>query len=228
MEPSVRRPKYHEIVDAEETRAEAAILGEDYGDDDDGAVIDASHPLPGASGRGGPDDEEAYLGQRWRPSDDSSRGVDIDPSRGAGRGGGLMPGEGRGPGRPPTTSSHHHQQQLQAGEISSPQIDPVAWQTELERLAPQLSRIFLPADGTGGAASWGEWHGRWQGFKSTASGISAAAPEAAAALRSSGSVVTADMDRIAATERRLNSASEALTVQHRAARQRLAEIQVRF
>jgi hypothetical protein len=36
------------------------------------------------------------------------------------------------------------------------------------------------------------------------------------------------MDRIAATERRLNSASEALTVQHRAARQRLAEIQVRF
>ena len=234
--PSARKPKYYEdVAEAEEALEENDIVG---GDDEDGAVIDASYPLPGASGRGlldGEDDEEdAYLIKRRAPLEagmsssvgKANIGQGRDAGRGggrdAGRGGGLMPGEGRGPGRPPTRDSPSG---TAAG--NGPQIDPEAWRVELERLAPRLSRILIPANGSGAASGWDEWHSRWQGFKSSAKGISDAAPEAAGALAKLGSVVAEDLDRIATTERRLNSASEVLTVQYRASRQRLADLQVR-
>ena len=226
--PSARKPKYYEdMAEAEEALEENGIVD---GDDKDGAVIDASYPLPGASGRDGEDDEEeAYLIQRRAPSEEgisSSVGkANIGRGRDAGRGGGPMPGEGRGPGRPPP----HEHRDIPSGMAvgNSPQIDPEAWRAELERLAPRLSRILLPANGSGAASGWDEWHSRWQGFKSSAKGISVAAPEAAGALAKSGSVVAEDLDRIAATERRLNSASESLTVQYRASRHRLTDLQVR-
>ena len=229
--PSARKPKYYEdIAEAEEALEENGIVG---GDDEDGAVIDASYPLPGASGRGFPDgeddEEEAYLIQRRAPSEagiSSSVGkANIGQIRDAGRGGGPMPGEGRGPGRPPPHEHRDIPSGMAAG--NSPQIDPEAWRVELERLAPRLSRILLPSNGSGAATGWDEWHSRWQGFKSSAKGISEAAPEAAGALAKSGSVVAEDLDRIAATERRLNSASEVLAVQYRASRQRLTDLQVR-
>ena len=148
---------------------------------------------------------------------------------GRGRGSGLQPGDGSGPGRPAGHAAFSDPEAVfhQSGGGGGPRVDPVAGRAECERLVPQLGRIMLPVNGvSGSAADWGDWHSRWQSFKSGAVGISTASPEAVAVLGKSSSGVADELDRIAAAERRWKSGSEAMLVQYRAARQRLEGLQV--
>ena len=221
VQPAARRPRYHEEVE----EPDGAGAAEEEGgcnqgegiDDDDGAMIGASYPMPGSSGDHAEEEEEAYFRPDERPAPQSapSSSTGRGGGRGSGGGGRPLPEGGSGPGRP------------RAGE----QVDPSAWRAEHERLRPLLSRIHLPAEGGAGggggaAVGWGDWHGRWQQFKEGAAGLSAAAPEAVAALSRSGAGLGEELERIAAAERRLNSGSEAQLREYRAARQRLEDLQV--
>jgi hypothetical protein len=81
--------------------------------------------------------------------------------------------------------------------ILSPQVDPVAWRAELERLAPSLSRIRVPASSLGGAASGGgDWVLRWEKGRAALSEVTAGAPALVDPLTRIAAAVGDDLERI--------------------------------
>ncbi|KXZ47461.1 hypothetical protein GPECTOR_35g899 [Gonium pectorale] len=154
------------------------------------------------------DDEAEYLGAGTdgdRARDSLVPGI-ASTSGGAGSGAGGSRGRGGGG--------------AMSAAVTSTQVDPIAWRQEVERLAPQLRRIKIPAE-----MAAGDWSQRWQQTKEQVATLAQAAPDATASLGKIGSSVTQELDRIDTSERRLNANATELLEQYTAARRRLEAIQ---
>jgi len=223
IQPSVRKPKYHEEGsgtgggEGEGEEAQEEGLASGIGDGDDGDMITAAQPMPAAWMLGDENEEEAYFEDEFvRQRADASLARSASTSgRGgpAGRGAHAL---GSGPGRPGSQQAARQEPQQM--------IDPAAWRMELERLGPHLSRIKLPASGSG-ADMWGEWQARWEVMKKGLRDVSGESPAAATALNQLKDTLNKELDRIGTSERHLNNGVSSLLEQYQAARARLARAQ---
>ncbi|KAL6758065.1 kinase-like domain-containing protein [Haematococcus lacustris] len=107
------------------------------------------------------------------------------------------------------------------------QVDPVAWQAELERLHPVLSRIKISASAMTGPDTLGAWTSRWDISKCSLQRLVMDAPNVITPLTRLSEQVAGDMGAIQCTERRLNNDSDIADKVRRyaASRQRLAQMQ---
>ncbi|KAJ9523815.1 hypothetical protein QJQ45_020002 [Haematococcus lacustris] len=107
------------------------------------------------------------------------------------------------------------------------QVDPVAWQAELERLHPVLSRIKISSSAMTGPDTLGAWTSRWDISKCSLQRLVMDAPNVITPLTRLSEQVAGDMEAIQSTERRLNNDSDIADKLRRYAtsRQRLAQMQ---
>lgn len=155
-------------------------------DGDDNAVLTAASPLPSSYLHQGGMEEEEGIEALWGPPGRGSP-LNHNHSHSSQRG---RPGGGEANAAHAPAGSH--------------QVDPVAWRRELERLAPQLSRIKVKAHAVGGVGPAADWGLHWESTKKSLRAVQESTPEVMAALRSVSAVVGQDLESISSTERRLN------------------------
>lgn len=106
-------------------------------------------------------------------------------------------------------------------------VDPVAWRSELERLAPQLGRIKISrsADVAGGAARVAEWELRLQELQGARAQLAQQAQGLEPGLGRLAQLVGDELARLDALEARLNDQLEQHLQQHREGVGRLRQVQ---
>jgi hypothetical protein len=91
-----------------------------------------------------------------------------------------------------------------------PQVDPLAWKAEAERLAPQLARIHLPPGQTAAATGFDqEWLARWQTTRQLQQQLGSLVQQqlwGGSALAGVGQRVAGDVQRLLQVEQRVNQA----------------------
>ena len=109
-------------------------------------------------------------------------------------------------------------------------VDPVAWRAEAERLAPVLSRIRLPANGKGGAASdpWGDWRANLDKVHASSRTIKALWPGGKEAVEKLQGELKGSLEKLETRERLINERADRWLIRYRAQRERLASIQVGY
>lgn len=221
---------------------EAGLIG--VTDEDDGSLLTAASPMPPAFIAA--EDEELAAeeggtigGTLWEarlqppPAGPGSAGGSRAGTPGASQGRGSTGGAGGSKGgKAAAAAVAAAAAQARRAPIlltAAQQVDPEAWRMELERLAPQLSRIKVSAAalGGGGAGVGSDWAPRWDSTKASLRIVQSDAPPAVTALSKVAAAVTDDLERAAVTERRLNSDPDISNrLQHyRASRKRLEELQ---
>ncbi len=106
-------------------------------------------------------------------------------------------------------------------------VDPVAWRSELERLAPQLGRIKISrsADVAGGASRVAEWELRLQELQGARAQLEQQAQGLEPGLARLAQLVGDELARLDALEARLNGQLEQHLQQHREGLCRLRQVQ---
>jgi hypothetical protein len=90
-------------------------------------------------------------------------------------------------------------------EEQQAQVDPAAWRAELERLAPQLRHLRVPAGGSAAGTGAAGWDHRLRGARAASAQLQEQAQQACPALARLGRQVGQELGGVEALEARLNS-----------------------